>query len=175
MQAIGVLGMAMNVISYQAKTQKNILAMQFFGSLFFAINMFLLGAYTGAVLNLVGVVRALIYANKEKIKNIKIVNAIFIIVYLLSYAATFTIFKKPITFYYLAIESLPVFAMIMATISFSKKSAASVRKFAFFCSPAWLIYNCFNIAIGGILCEIFALVSVILAVIRLDKKGDKNE
>ena len=79
-QAIGILGMAMNIVSYQAKKQKNIILIQFFGCLFFAINMFMLGAYTGAFLNAVGVLRSLTYANKEKIKNLNIFNVIFILI-----------------------------------------------------------------------------------------------
>lgn len=174
-QIIGVFGMVMNVVSYQAKTQKNILFIQFFGSLFFAINLFMLQAYTGALLNLVGVFRALIYANKEKIKNLKTVNFVFYAIYILSYILTFALFGKEVSLYNLIVEILPVIAMIAATISFTKKTAASIRKFAFISSPAWLIYNCFNFAIGGILCELFVLTSVIIAIFRLDKKGDCSE
>lgn len=157
------------------KKAKNIILIQFFGSLFFAINMFMLGAYTGAFLNAVGVLRSLTYANKEKIKNLNIFNVIFILIYLASYGLTFLVLKKPFTLLNALIEILPVLAMIATTVSFSMKSAGSVRKFAFISSPSWLIYNCVNFAIGGILCEVFSLISVILAMVRLDKKGDKNE
>jgi hypothetical protein len=173
-QIIGILGMAMNIISYQAKKQKNIIIIQFFGSLFFAINMFMIEAYTGAFLNAVGILRALIYANKEKIKYIKIANILFILIYLLSYVFTFVFLNKPVIFLNLIVELLPVIAMISTTISFSMETAGSVRKFAFISSPSWLIYNCVNFAIGGILCEVFSLVSVVIASIRLDKKGGKN-
>lgn len=173
-QIIGILGMVMNIISYQAKKQKNIIIIQFFGSVFFAINMFMIKAYTGAFLNAVGILRAITYANKDKFKNIKPVNTAFITVYLISYIFTFAVFDKPVTVLNLIIELLPVIAMIATTISFSMKTAGNVRRFAFISSPSWLIYNCVNFALGGILCEVFSIISVIIASIRLDKKGGKN-
>lgn len=174
-QGFGILGMVLNISSYQAKKQKTLILIQFFGCLFFTINFFMLQAYTGAILNAIGVVRAVVYTNKEKIKNLKVVSAIFMVVYVLSYFATFFVFGKPVTILNIIIEILPVIAMIAATISFSMKTASSVRKFAFITSPSWLIYNCVNVAIGGILCEAIGLLSVIIGVIRLDIKGDKNE
>ena len=117
-QVIGILGMVMNSVSYQVKKQKNIIIIQFFGSLFFAINMFMIKAYIGAFLNSVGILRAFIYANKKKIQNIKIVNIIFILIYCLSYVLTYVLFDKPITVFNLAVELLPVIAMVSTTISF---------------------------------------------------------
>jgi hypothetical protein len=169
-QIMGILGMAMNIVSYQAKSKRNIISIQFFGSLFFTINMFMLNAFTGALLNLIGVIRAIIYANKEKIKNIKPINFAFVFTYLASYVLTFAVFGKEFILFNIIIEILPVIAMIATTISFSKDSAKTVRKFAFISSPSWLIYNCFNLAIGGILCEIFTLISTVIGIIRFDKK-----
>lgn len=168
-QAFGILGMVMNVVSYQAKKQKNIILIQMFGSLLFVINMFLLNAIMGGLLNLIGVVRAIVYYNKHKVKNIKMCNAIFIFLYILSYFATFFVFHKELTAFNLIAEILPLIAMITVTISFSKNSAEDIRYMTFISSPLWLIYNCLNFSIGGILCELFSLTSVVTATIRLKK------
>jgi len=171
-QALGILGMATNILSYQGKQPKTVIWIQLFGSLFFAVHFLMLNAITGALLNLIGVLRAVIYANKEKLRHIKALNVIFIVVYLLTYVATFTVFEKVPTLLNLSVEILPVVAMIATTISFSKTSAAMIRKFAFISSPSWLVYNCINFSIGGILCESFSLLSVVLAMVRLDRKKD---
>lgn len=168
-QAFGILGMVMNVVSYQAKKQKNIILIQMFGSLLFVINMFLLNAIMGGLLNLIGVVRAIVYYNKHKVKNIKMCNAIFIFLYILSYFATFFVFHKELTAFNLIAEILPLIAMITVTIAFSKSSAEDIRRMTFISSPLWLIYNCLNFSIGGILCELFSLTSVVTATIRLKK------
>lgn len=169
-QIFGILGMTMNILSYQAKKQRNIILMQLLGSFLFVFNMYFLSAIMGCLLNFIGFIRAIVYSNKDKIKNLKIFNVIFIILFVLSYLSVFLVFDTPLTLYNIVIEILPLIAMIATTIGFSKKSAASVRKFAFISSPSWLIYNCFNLSIGGILCEAFSLISVITAMIRLDKK-----
>ena len=174
-QAIGILGMVTIVLSYQARKQKNIITIQFFGCLFFAINFFMLDAYTGALLNGIGVIRAVVYLNKNKIKNLKLINYGFIFIYIISYFATFFVFNKPITILGLITEILPVIAMVASTVAFAMNSAKSVRKLAFISSPSWLIYNCVNLAIGAIICEVFTLISVIIAVIRYDIKGGKNK
>ena len=174
-QIIGILGMAMNVISYQAKKQRNIILIQFFGSLFFTINMFMLSAYTGALMNLIGVIRAYAYANKDKILkfkyiNLNLINIIFIVAFLLSYILVFALFGKPFNAINVIIEFLPIIAMIVTTLAFSKQSAKSVRRAVFISSPSWLTYNCFNFAIGGIICEVFTLTSAIIAMIRFKKE-----
>ena len=48
-QILGILGMAMNVLSYQWKEKKALITVQLFGSLFFAVNMFMLNAVMGGI------------------------------------------------------------------------------------------------------------------------------
>lgn len=171
-QAIGIMGMIMNIISYQAKKQRDIILCQFFGSTFFALNFLLLGATTGCVLNIIGIVRAIIYYNKEKVKNLKLCNIIFICAYVLTYVATFTIFNKDITVFNMVEEILPVIGMTALTIGFSKKTANDVRLMTFIASPAWLIYDCLEFSVGGALCEVFTLVSAVVAIYRFKNKKE---
>ena len=65
-QGVGIVAMAFNIFSYQQKKAKHIIAFQLFGGLFFGISYFMLGAYIGAVLNVVGVARALLFLKKDK-------------------------------------------------------------------------------------------------------------
>ena len=173
-QAIGIVAMAFNVLSYQMKSQKNIIRMQFFGALLFAINMFMLNAVMGFILNSIGVIRAIVYSNKKffRAEN-KIWTYIFLVAYVCAYGLTFTVFKKEPTIKNLSVELLPLIAMYATTLSFSMKNSSDVRKFVFISSPLWLAYNCINLAIGGALCEIFSLVSNITAILRLDVKKNK--
>ena len=175
-QAFGILGMTMNVLSYQAKSQKSIISVQFFGSLFFSINMFMIGGGMGCLLNVIGIFRAITYSNKHRIKNLNLCNYIFFGLYVLSYILLFTVFRKEPTIRNFAVEILPLFAMAATTVSFAKKDSKSVRKMALISSPLWLTYNVINVSIGGIICEIFAIISAITAMLRFDvKRSNKNE
>ena len=172
-QAFGIAGMTLNAVSYQAKSQRNIILLQLFGGAFFIVNMFMLQAYMGALLNAIGVVRAAVYANKDKIRNLKLCCSLFIGAFLLSYVAVFTVFQKEFTAFNIIVELLPLAAMTAMTIAFSLPSAQTVRRFALFSSPCWLIYNCINLSVGGILCESFSIVSAITALIRTNRAEKK--
>ena len=174
-QAIGIAAMVGNIISYQFKSKKTLLFIQFISASLFAVNMFMLDALMGGILNIVGMARALVYMNKEKIKiPIKLVNFIFIILYLTSYALAFTLFDTEPTTKNLIVELLPVIGTSVMTIAISGNDAKRIRLWGFINSPCWLIYNCFNFAIGGILCESISLVSITSAFIRIDLKGKKE-
>ena len=166
-QALGILGMAINVFSFQAKKQRTIILMQLFGSALFAANMLMIGAVTGGILNTIGIFRAFVYSNKDKIKNLKIWNIIFITLFVLSYFLAFFVAEKEANILNITVEILPVLAMIATTVSFAKTKAASVRKLGLVSSPLWLVYNIINLSIGGILCEVFNLISIVTAILRL--------
>ncbi len=163
----------MNIISYQGKKQKSVILMQFFGSLFFSVNMLMLGAIMGFMLNTIGIFRALIYSNKDKFKNIYIINAIFMFMFVLSYIATFTIFKKEPSIFNIVVEFLPLIAMFATTLGFSKKDAKSIRYMALISSPSWLLYDLINISLGGVVCETLSLISVVIGMFRYDIQRGK--
>ncbi|MBO5915250.1 MAG: YgjV family protein [Clostridia bacterium] len=173
-QAVGIVAMAMNIISYQLKKQKSIIAMQFFGAALFTVNMFMIGAIVGGFLNAVGAVRALVYVNKQKFKADRFIWVLgFGVLYFVAYGLTFFVFDKEPTAFNLIIEFLPIIGMFATGIGFYLKDAKSVRRAGLVSSPSWLIYNIFNFAIGGIICEILALISIITAMRRLDRKKEE--
>ncbi len=49
-QIIGVFAAAMNILSYQCKSKKPLMLMQFFGASLFCASFFMLGAIMGAIL-----------------------------------------------------------------------------------------------------------------------------
>ena len=172
-QVLGIAGMTMNIFSYQGKQQRSVILMQLVGAAFFTANMFMLGAWSGFILNALGIARAIVYANKEKFQNLKFWNTLFFISYALSYIAVFTVFQKPVTVLNLLIEMLPTSAMAVSTVAFSRQNASDIRKFAWYVSPAWLVYDAINLSIGGTICETISLISIITATLRLDRKKAK--
>lgn len=170
-QAVGIFAMAFNIISYQQKTRKMAIACQFGGSVLFAINFFMLGATVGGILNTIGIIRALVFLNKEKLRaDHPLWLAGFTTAYILSYVLTFTVLGKEPTVFNFIIELLPVIGMVSTTISFRLTDAKSIRRYGLISSPSWLIYNIANFAIGAIICEVLSLGSIIVGMIRLDRK-----
>ena len=175
-QAIGIVAMALSIIAFQFKSKRTLLLIICVSSALFSINLFLLGAITGGIMNILSVVRSLVYVDKDKLPiPIKWVNAMFVVAYLISYVLSFTLFGTEPILKNFILELLPIIAMTAMTFAFAADNSKTVRLAGFINSPCWLIYNIFNMAIGGILCEVFALVSIISALIRIDILGNKNE
>lgn len=170
-QAVGILAMVFNILSYQQKTQKRIIAFQLLGGLLFSVNFFLLDAMVGAILNVVAVLRAVVFLQKERLHTDHPAwLAGFTVVYLASYALTFTVFGKPATAGNLAVEILPVIGMVATTVSFRFTDARTIRRFGLISSPCWLVYNIANFSLGAICCEVLSLCSIAIGMLRLDRK-----
>ncbi len=174
-QMIGIIAMAANIVSYQFRKPSSIMLSQLIGSALFSVNFLMLNATTGAMLNLIGIFRALVYLNQHKIKLRKgYLIAIFILFYVISYACGFLLFQKEPTLPNLIVEVLPVIGMSAITVGFSANNARLIRFLGLVNSPCWLIYNVICFSVGGILCETFALISILSAFVRHDLKGKKQ-
>ena len=173
-QAVGIVAMMFNIFSYQQKSAKRVITFQLFGALLFGVNYCMLGAPVGMCMNFVAVVRAIVYSNREKFRADRAFwLVIFTSVYVLSYILSFTVFGMDFTLRNAIVELLPVIGMVAVTVSFRLQSAAMIRRLGFISSPCWLIYNVFNFAVGGIICEVFSLCSIIIGLFRYDFKGRK--
>jgi len=175
-QIVGIFGMLLSVLSYQQKGKARILTFQLLGSVLFVVNFFMLGAFSGAILNLVAIIRALIFIYEDKIHGDPPAWTIGLtVVYILSYVSVFTIFGKEPTPLNLILEVLPVIAMTVTTIAFRHKEDKILRRVAFISSPLWLAYNFIFFSLGGIIGETLNLTSAIIGTIRLDRKKEENK
>jgi len=172
-QCIGVVAMTFNILSYQGKKQSTVIALQLVGGTLFAVNFMMLGATVGGLLNIIAAIRALIFLFKEKLHAQRLPWLIgFVISYIAVYILSFTIFGKPVTAFNLLIELLPVIGMTALSIGFRRENASDIRKFGLISSPSWLIYNIAVGSIGAIICETITLISIVLGMIRHDKKSN---
>ena len=124
-QAIGIVAMAFNIFSYQQNTRGGAITCQLFGGLLFAVNFFMLGATVGGVLNVLAVIRAIVYLNKEKLHAAHPAWLIgFIAAYVLTYILSFTVFGKAPTALNFVLELLPptLFEPLTISTSFSSES-----------------------------------------------------
>ena len=159
-QIIGIAALSCSVISFQQKTHKFILMLQLIANALFVLHFALLGAYTGAILNAIAMIRAIVFVNKDKAwaKNI----AWLILFCVVSVATGVFTWDDSI------ISILPVLGMLFTTVAFWIKNPKYVRMVAFPSSPLWLIYNINCSAWGGVATEVINIISIIIAMIRLD-------
>ena len=171
-QGIGILAMIFNILSYQGKKQQTVIALQLCGGALFAVNFLMIGATVGGILNIIAVIRAVLFLFKDKLKANSIFWLIgFILSYIAVYVLTFTVFGTEPTPWYLIREILPVIGMTALSVGFRLKDAAGIRKCGLVSSPAWLIYNIAVGSWGAIVCETLTLISIFIGMFRHDKKS----
>ena len=179
-QAIGIVGMIITLISYQQKKQMNLIICQMLGGGMFIFNFLLLGIvdgvfYIGTVLNVLGVFRCIVFANKKLFRSDNpIWLAVFTALYFGAYAMSFTVFGNEVNVRNLTVELLPVLAMVAGTFAVYMKEARNARQLSLISSPLWLSYDAFAGSLGGIIGESLNLCSIVIGMLRHDiKKREK--
>ena len=170
-QVISLFAMAFTCISFMQRKKSTVLVLQLIGGSLFSIQYFMLGAITGGLLNILSVIRAIVFLNNDKLKaNHPAWSIGFTVCYFISYASVFLVFGKEPTFANLFFEILPVIAMVLSLISFRYSDAKYIRRYGLGCSPLWLTYNIANFSIGAIICEVLNLFSILIGILRHDVK-----
>lgn len=159
LQGIGVLGVIASILSFQCRKHKPLVMLRSTNEFLFAIQYAMLGAYTGMAMNLVGVVRNLIFAKMvEKDKNTTFMSIFF--------SAMFLVFA---CFTWSGVKSILIgFAKVVSTFAYGSSKTSVVRILIFFTSAAWFIYNFLVKSYAGCICEFFTLCSIVVGIVRLD-------
>ena len=176
-QALSFVGLAFIVASYQQKKKSSLILFQLFGCGIFCIHFFMMGAYTGALLNGIGMIRSMAFYKEERTRRAGTIwTVVLIAMYIAAYILTFTVFGTPATATNLILEALPTVGMSVLTISFNMTGAGIIRILGSSHSCSWLIYNIAHRSIGGALTEAMSLISIIIGIIRYDlKKKEKAQ
>ena len=166
-QIIGIFGMLAAMISYQCKTNRNYFIFQGLCGVFFSIQFIMIGAWAGLMFNAYNIVRAVMY--QSKIARTKIC-VIALEALVLACALTSIFAFKEVWW----LVSLAYIAHATGTLSMWTRNGKTIRVAQLaIVSPFWLLYDALipTPSIGGILCEVFNMISVIVSFIRFKKTG----
>lgn len=155
-QTLGIVAVMFSVLSFQAKSDKPLLIMQTGGSFLFCIHYVMIGAYTGLAMNAVGIVRNIVYYNKDKkIFSGKLPPVIFGCM-----AAVFGAFT------WQGWHSLFIIVgIVINSVCMSMRDPQNIRKSILVTSPLVLVYNIFELSIGGILNESLSIISSVIGIL----------
>lgn len=163
-QVIGIIALILAVISFQQKTHKCILAFQLLANIMFVLHYGFIGAYTGALLNFVAMLRSVVFVNKGKSwADNKFWLWLFCILSVATGVITWESWRS----------ILPIAGMVCSTVAFWINTPRYVRLVSFPSSPLWLVYNLLGKSYAGVLTEVINMTSIITAIIRLDLKEYK--
>ena len=167
-QIIGVLAVALFLLSYQQKKRKNIIITNAISRILYIIQYIMLGAFSGAALDVVGTVSSVAAGKKNTAfikKHIKtavvLMNILIITVGLLLYENI--------------VSLLPVFGVLLHTGAFWLDREKTVRRLSLLGSPFWLAYNLISGAYGSAAGDVLSIISIAVAIYRYDVRKEKKE
>lgn len=162
-QVLGVVATLITFLSYQTNTKRSLIITQTAATAFNCISYLLLGATSGFVLNIVCVVRNVIYYfQKERSKaNLMCAFGLAVLIGALGVLS----WQGPISL-------LIIIALAVNTVFLSFGNAQLLRYSILFTSTAILIYNVYVFTVGGIANESVAIISSIIGIVRFKKSGN---
>lgn len=161
-QIVGFIAMLFSVFSFQMNKHKQIMVMQILATTFFGIQYFCLGAMTGVVIDIIAIIRCMVFYHKVDKKWaawngwIYIFMALFLLFGLLTW-------EGPVSL-------LITGSMMVNTLSFSFTRPKLVRATILVASPLLLLYDVFTGSVGGIVNEVLVEISAVVGLIRYDRK-----
>lgn len=125
----------------------------------FTLHFGLIGAVTGAAMNVVNIFRSVVFThgNQRWARGrhwLYIFLAAFIIAGIYSWQGWYSI--------------LPIVAMTTGTLAFWMKDTHRIRRIALISPVSWLAYNTISGSYPGMVVEVMILMSIILAMLRFD-------
>ena len=164
-QIAGVVGIVFSLLSFQQKERRGYMICQIISIVLFIIQLLLLGAITGGVLDIISLIRTLIFANnRKKWASSPIWLGVFIVAMIVVGALTWQN----------AWSILPIIGSILSSVAQWMKETKHIRAISLSVGPCWLVYNLVHGAYSGALNEVFAMMSIIIGMLRYDiKKKEK--
>lgn len=149
----------LNIVGYQFKSQKIILIFNLISLFMIAIAYYLLSAYTGVAMTIVGVIRDLLFyfntsdkINKRSIIELSFITFILIILTIFTYDGPFSL--------------MSVFATYLYTISIWQKSTKVYKILGIPVGITGVMYNIYILSILGIILESISLISATIGFLR---------
>ena len=159
-QIFGFAAMATAISMYQFKKHKTIMLLMVLCSSLWCIHYAFLGLLTPILMNVINVLRAVVFSQREK----KWASGNYIPVLFILASVVTVIFTWDNAW-----SLLPCIASVSATVGNWQTDTQRLRALTIPVCVCWFIYNMINHSIAGMANETFTLVSVIVGLARYRK------
>ena len=161
-QFFSFLAVILSFIAYQFKTQKHVLIFNTAVTVSMMLSYLFLGAYSGMALNVIGIVRNIVYYYKNKrMFSSPAIPYIFALAMALVGAMAWQ-----------GAVSLLIIAALAINTVFMSKDPQPLRISILLTSTMILIYDILVMSYGGVINEAVAIISSIIGIIRYKKKKE---
>ncbi|MBQ8868909.1 MAG: YgjV family protein [Oscillospiraceae bacterium] len=158
---VGIIGVALYVLSYQFKKRKTIVAMYSAANVMYVMQYILLGAYTGMAMDSLGFVSSLLARKKHTPFMRKYYKIIVLLLDVLMVTSGILLYQNPFSLF-------AIVAIIVETTALWLDNEKIMRRVAICAVPFWLTYNIAFGAVGSAIGSAINLVSLSTAIFRYD-------
>ncbi len=164
-QAAGYGGILLNCLIYLQKDRKKLVFTKLLSDVIWAVHYFMLAAYAGFSIAAIGIVREIIFYNKNR----KWASSVaWPILFILIGAGGAILSER--SWYSL----LPAFASSLAVICFWQNKTSKSRALGILISACMTIYDVFKHSTAGIVNEALTVFSIFLGMFLHDRKKQKQ-
>ena len=170
-QIIGLLAVALFLLSYQMKKRKNIIIVNATSRALYILQYLLLGAFSGAILDILGIISCIVAERKHLPFIKKHLKTVFLLInfcIILSGTIIAVINKS-------FLDILPIIGVLLHTSAFWISNEKTIRQVSLLGSPFWFIYNFLSKAYGSSIGDLLSMVSIITAMIKYRDNKENSD
>ncbi len=158
---LGVLAVVTFLLSFQFKTRRNIIVVNVTSRLLYIFQYVFLGAFEGAALDFMGLLFSCLAGYKEKDFVTKHFKSIIVAIHLLLLVTGLALYKNIFSLFAL-------FGILFEIMALWLTKEKNIRILSLLAAPFWLFYNLANSAYGSVAGNICVMISIGIAMVRLD-------
>lgn len=161
-QILGFAAVGLYFLSYQLKKRKHIVCTSFFSNVFYVSQYLLLGAFSGAIMDLLAAVASFLAIKKNAPGFARFQKWIApaVILVIVAVGLLLAVLQRS------WIEVIPVVGAAFQAFSMFCDNEQTIRKFGLCSAPCWLVYNFISKAYGAALGSVCIIISIISSLIR---------
>ncbi len=166
-QIVGGAAVALYLLSFQLKQRRHIVLTTCVSNVLYVVQYCLLGASSGAVLDIIAAVSSFFAGKKNapRFRKYAKLAAVLTVLLIVSVGTVLAVIQQ---------KGIVVFSIIGALFQTGGlwfQNEQTIRKMALCGAPFWLIYNFLSQAYGAALGALLTIVSTAVALWRYHKKG----
>ena len=166
--AVGILAVALFLLSYQQKTRMRIILFNTASRVLYILQYILLGAYEGAVLDILGAVSSIVAGRKGAGFVKKHAKLLLVLIDAVIVAAGLILYEN-------VYSLLPIAGVLLHTTAFWIEDEKIIRRVSLAGSPFWFVYNFSEAAYGSALGDLLTVGSILIAMFRYRQKKEPSQ
>ena len=167
-QIVGLLAITAFLLSYQQKKRNSIIFLNVTSRVLYILQYLLLGAFEGALLDVLGVFASVIAQKKDHALIKRHVKLVFLLVNLIMLGGGLLVYEDIFSLF-------PIAGALLHTDAFWLSDEKKIRIVSFVGSPFWLTYNLSQKAYSSSVGDFLSMVSIATAMLRYDFKKRNEE